>query len=47
MSILSQMEGDRKCDMSDPTSDLAPVDEEEDDDMLAACINIGMQNSNR
>ncbi|XP_054281505.1 adenomatous polyposis coli homolog isoform X2 [Macrosteles quadrilineatus] len=40
------MEGDRKCDMSDPTSDLAPVDEEEDDDMLAACINIGMQNSN-
>uniref|UniRef100_A0A1B6ETN9 Adenomatous polyposis coli protein basic domain-containing protein n=1 Tax=Cuerna arida TaxID=1464854 RepID=A0A1B6ETN9_9HEMI len=31
----------------DPTNELAPVDEEEDEDMLAACINIGMQHSNR
>lgn len=39
-----------KCELQsvpDPTSELPPVDEEEDEDMLAACINIGMQNSNR
>ncbi len=44
------MEGLSKCDLQtvpDPTSELPPVDEEEDEDMLAACINIGMQNSNR
>lgn len=47
---MLQMDGLSKCDLQavpDPTSELPPVDEEEDEDMLAACINIGMQNSNR
>lgn len=30
-----------------PTVELPPVDDKEDEDMLAACINIGMQHNNR
>lgn len=45
-----QMESLNKCELQnvcDPTAELAPVNEEEDESMLADCISIGMQNSNR
>lgn len=44
------MESLNKCELQnvgDPTAELAPVNEEEDESMLADCISIGMQNSNR
>lgn len=30
-----------------PTDEAPPLDDKEDEDMLAACINIGMQQNNR
>lgn len=45
-----QMESLNKCELQnvcDPTAELPPVNEEEDESMLADCISIGMQNSNR
>lgn len=44
------MESLNKCELQnvcDPTAELPPVNEEEDESMLADCISIGMQNSNR
>uniref|UniRef100_A0A1B6D309 Adenomatous polyposis coli protein n=1 Tax=Clastoptera arizonana TaxID=38151 RepID=A0A1B6D309_9HEMI len=41
--VLPKVEDKHHTDVG--TAELAPVSEEEDEDMLAACINIGMQNS--